>query len=112
VTFEAELLRDAHVGVARPYLWLLLGVVTVVLVIACANVGNLLLSRAVDRQAELAVREALGATRRRLTRQMVTETMVLAALGGAAGLALLAVTLRFTRHADVHAKRPTGAHRQ
>jgi putative ABC transport system permease protein len=94
VTFEAELLREAHVGVARPYLWLLLGVVTIVLVIACANVGNLLLSRAVDRQAELAVREALGATRRRLTRQMVTETMVLAALGGAAGLALLAVTLR------------------
>jgi putative ABC transport system permease protein len=93
VTFEAHLLRDAHVGAVRPYLWLLLGVVTFVLVIACANVGNLLLSRTVDRQTELAVRKALGADRGRLLKQLVTETMVLATLGGAAGLALLTATL-------------------
>jgi len=93
VTFEAHVLRDAHVGAVRPYLWLLLGVVTFVLVIACANVGNLLLSRTVDRQTELAVRKALGADRGRLLQQMVTETMVLATLGGAVGLALLTATL-------------------
>jgi putative ABC transport system permease protein len=81
------------VGVVRPYLWLLLGVVTFVLVIACANVGNLLLSRTVDRQTELAVRKALGADRGRLLQQLVTETIVLATLGGAAGLALLTATL-------------------
>jgi putative ABC transport system permease protein len=93
VTFGVESLRDAHVGGARPYLWLLLGVVTLVLVIACANIGNLLLSRSVDRQSELALREALGASRARLLRQQVTETLVLAALGGACGMALLFWTL-------------------
>ena len=93
VAFEVHRLRDAHVGAARPYLWLLLGVVTLVLVTASANVGNLLLSRAMDRQTELAVREALGADRGRLLKQLGTETMVLATLGGAAGLVLLAVTL-------------------
>jgi putative ABC transport system permease protein len=94
VTFELEPIRDAHIGAARPYLWLLLGVVVFVLVIACANVGNLLLARAAERQTEWALREVLGAGRRRLAQQLLTETLLLSTIGGAAGLVLLVITLR------------------
>ena len=85
---ELTPLIDGYIGTARPWMLTLLGAVGLVLLIACANVANLIIAHSTTRGRELTLRAALGATRWRVARQLLAESLVLSAIGAAAGVAL------------------------
>ena len=91
---NARLLKADVIGDVGSALWLLMGTIAMVLLIACANVANLLLVRAEGRQQELAVRAALGASRGRLAYELLAESVVLGLVGGVAGLGLAYAAVR------------------
>jgi putative ABC transport system permease protein len=93
-TIEIQPLQESMVGNVRPMLLVLQGAVILIAFIVSLNIANLLLARASGRQQEMAVRSALGASRTRIIRQMLTESLLLALLGGAAGFALAVVAMR------------------
>ena len=90
-------LRDVVVGDVGRVLWIVFGAVGLLLVIACANVANLFLARAESRHRELAVRAALGAAHRQMLAELLSEALVIAALGGAVGLGCAALGVRVLR---------------
>ena len=100
VQFRVRSLRDRQMGWAKVAAWTLLGAVMAVLLISCANVANLLLARTAGRETELSIRRALGISRSRLLCQLLTESVLLAIAGGAAGCILSAALLHLAVVAD------------
>ena len=97
-TIEIRPLQEDLVGKVRPMLLVLFGAVTLISLIVSLNIANLLLARASGRQQEMAVRSALGASRERIMGQMLTESVLLSSIGGAAGIATAFGTLQFILH--------------
>lgn len=102
VGIQAELYRNRITGNARPALFALLGAVALLLLIACANIANLQLARALGRKREIAIRAALGAGRMRVARQLFTESMLLALIGTGAGLGLADISLGLLKRLAAH----------
>jgi putative ABC transport system permease protein len=95
ITPTTKLLKDSLVGDVGTVLWVLMGTIGTVLLIACANVANLLLVRAEGRQQELAIRAALGASRSRIARELLAESVILGLFGGAIGVGLAYAGIRW-----------------
>jgi predicted permease len=95
ITPDFHSLKDEVVGNVGSVLWVVMGTIGIVLLIACVNVANLLLVRAEARQVDLAIRAALGAGRGRIARELLFESTVLGLLGGALGIGVAAAALRF-----------------
>jgi len=104
-SIEAEPLQDSLVGNVRPMLLVLMGAVVLIVLLASVNVANLLLARASGRQREVAVRLALGASRARLIRQMLTESVILSLVSGVVGVLTAIAALHFVQFLPVHIPR-------